>query len=76
MNRSVNSSFQLTLGAVWRHTVVVGSEPVSTVATRLSPIRWTARARFEGAIPNAPGGRNSISSRWSFLVLRRRRVRE
>lgn len=45
MNRSDNSSFHLTLGAVWRHSQVAGSEPVSAVAARLSPIRWAADVR-------------------------------
>lgn len=39
LNRTVNSSVQLTLGAVWRHTPVAGSGPVSAVASRLTPIR-------------------------------------
>ena len=39
LNRTVNSSAQLTLGAIWRHTLVAGSGPVSAVASRLTPIR-------------------------------------
>jgi hypothetical protein len=42
LNRTVNSSVQLTLGAVWRHTWLAGSEPVNAVASRLTPIRWAA----------------------------------
>jgi len=34
LNRTGNSSVQLTLGAIWRHTSVAGSEPVSAVAGR------------------------------------------
>jgi hypothetical protein len=37
---------QLTLGGIWRHNQVTGSEPVSAVAARLTPIRYTA-----GAVP-------------------------
>jgi hypothetical protein len=39
MNRSGNSLIQLTVGAIWRHNQAAGSEPVSAVAARLSPIR-------------------------------------
>jgi len=42
MNRSGNGLAQLTLGGIWRHDQAAGSEPVSAVAVRLSPIRWTA----------------------------------
>lgn len=46
LNRPGNSSVQLTLGAVWRDTSMVGSEPVSAVASRLTPIRWAARRGY------------------------------
>ena len=45
LNRSVNSSLQLTLGAVWRHTVSVRPDLVSAVATQLSPVRYIKDAR-------------------------------
>jgi hypothetical protein len=42
LQRTINSPFQLAMVAVWRHTSVAGSDPVSAVAGRLSPIRYTA----------------------------------
>lgn len=39
LNRAVNSSVQLTVGAVWRHTSMPGSGLVSAVASWLTPIR-------------------------------------
>ena len=38
LQRASNSSVQLTLIAIWRHTFKAGSVPVSTVASRLTPI--------------------------------------
>jgi hypothetical protein len=34
LQRTSNSFVQLTLVAIWRHTVSIGSDPVSTVAGR------------------------------------------
>ena len=34
LQRASNSSAQLTLGAIWRHTLMVESDPVSAVAGR------------------------------------------
>jgi predicted ATPase len=42
LNRTVNSSVQLTFGAIWRHNQEAGSRPVSAVASRLTPIRYAA----------------------------------
>ncbi len=39
LQRTSDSSVQLTLGGVWRHTLATGSDPVSALAGRLSPIR-------------------------------------
>jgi len=44
MNQSVNSSIQLALGAIWRHTGSLRSGPVSAVASRLTPIRYAAES--------------------------------
>jgi hypothetical protein len=34
LQRTINRSVQLTLVAVWRHTVSAGSDPISAVAGR------------------------------------------
>jgi len=39
LQRTINSSVQLTMVAVWRHTWVAGSDQVSAVASRLTLIR-------------------------------------
>lgn len=44
MNRTVNSSLQSTLVAVWRHSWAAGLGPVSAVASRLMPIRYATRS--------------------------------
>jgi hypothetical protein len=34
LQRAINRSVQLTLGAAWRHNLMAGSDPVSAVAGR------------------------------------------
>jgi hypothetical protein len=74
LNRSVNNSVQLTLGANWRHNQVLGSGPISAVASGLTPIRWTAGVsncllRISGTSER----QSALSPSWCLLSISRPR---